>query len=112
MTLLNSYQPRTAGPADVCIIGSGPAGLPLALKLAKSGLTIDVIESGLDCPRAHSDALNAGDSSGIPYTSGNERSRRFGGSSNCWSGWCSPLSREDFCKRDWMGTEDWPISFG
>lgn len=65
MTVLNSYQPRTTGPADVCIIGSGPSGLPLALKLSKAGLSVDLIESGLDCPSAHNDALNGGDSSGI-----------------------------------------------
>ena len=33
----------------------------------------------------------------------------FGGSSNCWGGWCKQFSEEDFEARDWLPNSGWPF---
>jgi choline dehydrogenase-like flavoprotein len=97
--------------ADVCIVGSGPAGLSLALRLAAAGLRVDVLESGAEAPTANANALNEAVDTGIPYVVAEHRRRMFGGSSNCWGGWCCPLSDQDFASRPWVAdSPGWPIA--
>lgn len=38
------------------------------------------------------------------------RQRFFGGSTNCWGGWCRPLDEIDFAKRSWVDGSGWPIT--
>ncbi|MEC3920608.1 GMC family oxidoreductase [Nocardia sp. CDC160] len=99
--------------ADVCIIGSGPAGLTLATELAHSSLRVLVLESGGLEPTPENDDLddieNVGAARAQPYS--NARNRILGGSSHTWSGRCAPLDDLDFAARPWVPFSGWPIGF-
>ena len=95
---------------DICVIGAGAAGITIARDLADSRHDVYVVESGdFDLDAATQD-LASGESIGHPYVSlAASRLRYFGGSTNHWAGWCSPLSAIDFEKRDWVPASGWPI---
>ena len=66
--------------SSVCIVGGGPAGLTIAMELARQGIAVSVFESGpLKLHKATSE-LNVGTSVGSPYEfSHGHRSRYLGG---------------------------------
>ncbi len=91
--------------------GRGPAGLTIAMELARQGIAVSVFESGpLKLHKATSE-LNVGTSVGAPYEfSHGHRSRCLGGGSNCWGGFCGSWDPWDFEKRDWIPDSGWPVS--
>jgi choline dehydrogenase-like flavoprotein len=93
---------------DCFIIGSGPAGLSLALALAEAKKTVLVFESG-DETRARRELAN---SIGYGHYAGeywnNHWSRVLGGTSNVWSGWCPTHGELDF-DNPAVGVR-WPVS--
>ena len=95
---------------DLCIIGSGVAGLTIAQALAPSGLRMIVLEGGgLDYDPA-SQALYEGRMLGNPAAGLDwSRLRYFGGTSNHWGGYCRPLDPLDFARRSWVPDSGWPI---
>lgn len=94
---------------DVCIVGSGPAGIILALEYSrlKPGQKILIIEYG-DATQKKHNALD--DSIEItnkqnhhdPYECTN---KGFGGTSATWGGRCVMYDEIDFIKRDIIGEE-------
>ena len=96
---------------DVCICGSGPAGITLARSLAEKGKTVALLEGGSLAYTEESQALYEGKSTGINDWDAvkNCRLRFFGGTSNHWSGLCSYLDDTDFEART-DGVSGWPIS--
>lgn len=96
--------------ATVCIIGAGVAGITIARELEKQGIDTCVLESGgLVADDATRD-LARGEAIGFDYLfSDGCRGRFFGGSSNCWGGWCRPLDAWDFERRDWIPHSGWPF---
>lgn len=95
--------------SDVCIVGGGIAGIVLALELEKRGVSSILLEAGGRKRSASSQSEYDGDVDGLAYDLAESRTRQFGGSSNCWWGWCSPLSEADFRKRPWVQHSGWPI---
>jgi choline dehydrogenase-like flavoprotein len=94
----------------VCIIGGGVAGITLALELSRAGVDLCMLESGGFGPDDETRDLYRGENVGLPYAFADGcRSRYFGGSSNCWGGWCRPLDPWDFEKRDWIAHSGWPF---
>ncbi len=97
--------------SDVCVVGSGPAGIALALRMARdSRHTVTVLESGglgfEDGPQA----LAAGDVIGQPYFPLIEtRIRALGGSSASWAGLCAMMDAETFAPRPWLRDARWPF---
>ena len=56
--------------------------------------------------------LYKGETVGIPHTDLDAcRLRYFGGSSNCWNGWCTAFDPIDFEPRPWVPHSGWPIRF-
>jgi choline dehydrogenase-like flavoprotein len=96
--------------ADVCIIGAGPAGITLALELWAKGFRPVLLEAGGLKPDAAGQGLYQGENVGLPYELDTTRCRRFGGSSNWWGGFCSPLDAGHFRPRAFMPYSGWPIS--
>lgn len=96
---------------DVCIIGSGPAGLSVAGELCRllPNIKICVLESGLVAPSSFADALREVDSKGIRIKL-YSRERVVGGASSTWAGLSSPYDQIDFEERKWMRRSGWPIS--
>lgn len=101
----------TVVPADLAIIGGGPAGIAMAMALAATSLKVVLIESGGMTFDAKTQALYEGAKVGAPYlTLEASRLRYLGGSSNHWGGWCRPMDAIDFEERTWMPYSGWPIA--
>jgi len=97
--------------ADLCIIGSGPAGATICRELDSPRLRIVVLESGGLERSADADSLNEIESIGRPRVMDQwlVRNRMLGGSSNTWTGRCAPFDRIDYEARDWVPHSGWPI---
>ncbi len=98
---------------DICVVGGGPAGIGLALRLARTtALNIVLLESGGVATEPEPQELNAGDNVGLDYYDLTlTRHRVLGGSSHKWAGWCRPMDRIDFDGRPWVPNSGWPISY-
>lgn len=116
--------PKSSLIADVCIVGTGPAGLSLARELSKTDLRICVLESGGRKADAAMADLNTG---GVESPQGYQaetlrvgRRRQLGGSANLWNHElrgqrgkfirCVALDEIDFERRDWIPLSGWPFS--
>ena len=98
--------------ADICIVGAGAAGLVLAKALSRqTNLNVVVLEGGAVRPRSSAQALYKADIVGLPYDTERSRTLAYGGSTNCWGGFCRPLSEWDFTRRDWLAESGWPIAY-
>ncbi|SED62122.1 Choline dehydrogenase [Rhizobiales bacterium GAS191] len=98
---------------DVCVIGSGPVGISLALELERLGRSVLLLESGGEAQEAEAQALS--DAHIVdPARHDDMRiavARRLGGTSNLWGGRCLPFDPIDFEPRAIVGGALWPIGF-
>lgn len=94
---------------DICIVGSGPAGVTVAAELAGSGLRVCILESGKRKPTRHGDELRRVTSEGI-FVKDYSRERALGGASTTWAGLSSPFDPVDFERRDYVSWSGWPIT--
>ncbi len=114
---------------DICIIGSGAAGLAMAHRLIAKDkkLEVVVLESSRhnDCqvvtdepPQPHRYAdpmvqriyggqMNGGTDE-VFFSNG--RIRAYGGTTNCWQGWTRPLTGTDFDRTDIAPHMVWPTN--
>ena len=99
--------PGTALQADVCIAGAGPAGLSLALALARRGTRVLLLESGGFDAGPSVDELDTFENTGAPLGGMRLRDRRFGGTR--WYGRIVPMDRIDFEGRPWARSAGWPL---
>ena len=95
---------------DYCIIGAGPAGITLAIKLAEKNKKILLVEGGGTDISYESQLLYEGDVVGDDYLSLDTcRLRYFGGTSNHWSGVCRTFDEIDFLGRTDFNLYEWPL---
>jgi choline dehydrogenase-like flavoprotein len=96
---------------DLCIIGSGPAGITVARELSGTPLRVTILESGGIERQEETDALNEIESVGWPRVmeQWEVRNRVVGGSSNTWTGRCAPFDEIDLQFRDWVPYSGWPF---
>ena len=118
-------------PADVCIIGSGPAGAILGATLVRNGISVVVLESGprypfAERPAAQRDFLRGGDpwhrmpesldvfsnAGELTYPLDSMRVRGVGGSSLHWQAETPRFHALDFRMHSLYGVAaDWPINY-
>lgn len=99
-----SFQPR------VGIVGSGPAGITIARKLAQARIPCVIFEAGTGELTEESQDFYKGQVIGDPYFDLDAtRLRLLGGSSNHWAGWCRVLEDYDFTPKDYVPHTGWPI---
>ncbi|MDB5561506.1 MAG: hypothetical protein JWN11_924 [Hyphomicrobiales bacterium] len=113
--MIEDSETRTEGRFskifDVCIIGSGPAGITLARRLGAQGLSVGLFEAGDLVATTDSQELYKGTVVGQPYFDlDSTRLRFFGGSSNHWGGWTHPLDSYDFVPNASNPLSGWPIT--
>ena len=108
---LRHFEDGQTIDAELCIVGSGPAGLTLAGEFIGAGISTLIVESGGMDHDAMYSALNEIESVGEPRVMDHTlvRDRRFGGTSHSWTGRCAPLDEIDFAPRPWVPFSGWPI---
>ena len=95
---------------DACVIGTGPAGMTVARRLAAKGLSVALMEGGGIDIESESQALYAGEVVGLDYYPLEDaRLRMFGGSSMHWGGRCRELDAENFESLPFETLRGWPI---
>ena len=105
---IRSVGASTLIEADLCIIGSGPAGWAIAEEFRGTDLRLVMLESGGLERHDDADALN--ESEDVGATLFNGRARVLGGTSSLWNGRCVPFDDIDYEKRDWVPHSGWPIA--
>ncbi len=99
--------------AQVCVMGSGPAGVTIARELAAAGIPVVLLEAGGVDPTEESQEFYKGIVEGDPYFELDAtRLRYFGGSSNHWAGWCRVMDAVDFEAKPHVPDSGWPIKRG
>jgi len=97
---------------DLCVVGSGIAGILLVTELAQTYRDICIIESGAWKPDDDTQSLYALNSVGYPIRKHYQsRIRYFGGSCNIWAGRAMMYKQIDFMPRPWLDNISWPIEF-
>lgn len=97
---------------DVCVVGAGAAGIPLALSLSGQGLSVLLLEAGERTQDAKAQAHYEGEVADERMHSPvhRYRLRGLGGSTSLWGGRCMPYDPIDFEERAWVPNSGWPIS--
>lgn len=100
-------------PHNICVVGSGPVGLVVALELAKLGQAVTLLESGGMQPDPEAQRLS--EAIRLDPARNTDMSlavqRRFGGTSNLWGAGCVPLDPIDFERRPLTAEAGWPLSY-
>ncbi len=101
----------TTVETDICVVGAGPAGLVIALRLAgESRLRVCLLESGGIEFDEKTQTLARAEAGGLPYYPVEEtRIRCFGGTTLSWGGVCGQLEEIDFEARSWVPDSGWPF---
>jgi len=97
---------------DLCVVGTGAAGLAIASEMLGAPLSVVLVESGGLDFEPPTQSLYDVAISGLPHPGSTEgRFRILGGSTTKWGGQALPLMPSDFEQRDWVRNSGWPISF-
>jgi choline dehydrogenase-like flavoprotein len=106
-------QTQATLESEVAIVGAGPAGITLALELARHGHHVLLIESGGDSYSREIQQLGETVGHDPAHVAMSLATRRqIGGTSNLWGGRCVPLDPVDFRRRGLVGDIRWPVSYG
>jgi len=110
ITDLAGSEPGARPHTSVCVAGAGAAGICLAVELAKSGVSVTLLESGgLEEEQATQD-LYASEVSGIQHKGVHQgRFRVLGGSTTHWFGQILELDSNAFDMRPWVPNSGWPF---
>ena len=98
--------------AEVAVVGAGPAGIIVALELARAGHRVLLIESGGE--RFDPQRQELGETVGAdPHHDAMSLAtrRQIGGASNLWGGRCVPFDPIDFEPRGVVGDTRWPLGY-
>lgn len=111
--MIKDYQTQKELRAhyDFCILGAGPAGITVALKLARAGWKVLLAEGGGRSYDARSQDLYQVQSTAQDAYVAATRLRFLGGTSNHWTGRCRPFDASDFARESVAGMPGWPISY-
>jgi hypothetical protein len=99
--------------AELAVIGSGPAGIVVALEASKHGISVVLLESGKrfydPAVQELSEAAEWDHSRHAPLSMAVRR--QVGGTSVIWGGRCVPFDPVDFSSRSFLSVPAWPIDY-
>ena len=107
-----SVQSDEVVRADVCVIGSGAAGITIARCLDGTDTNVLLLEAGglrRDCS-AEDESFRVENIGLQPNDEIESRGRWFGGSTNLWFGRIALPDPIDFETRAWVDNSGWPVS--
>jgi len=108
----STLSPGSEKEHEICVVGSGVAGMVLVMELAGICKDICMIESGGWKPDDATQSLYALDSVGFPIREQfQNRLRYFGGSCNIWAGRAMIYNEIDLKSRPWLDSPAWPFDF-
>jgi choline dehydrogenase-like flavoprotein len=104
--------PNDGRSYDVCVIGSGPVGITVALECEAAGLTVLLLEAGQMQSQAKVNGLCEAEIVDPSHHAPLDLVTRsgLGGTSAVWGGRCVPFDDVDFEKRSFVPHSGWPIS--
>lgn len=95
---------------DLCIIGSGAAGITIAREFIGLPQRVIVLEAGGESFEARSQEPYQSQVVGLACGGIHEgRARVLGGTTTLWAGQALPLLPVDFQEREWVPSSGWPI---
>ena len=104
-------QKNTTITTEICIVGTGAAGITLAKAFKDYPAHITVLESGDFEFDRDTQNLYIGKNIGEKYGALDQvRFRYFGGTTNAWAGYVRSLDKMDFESRSWIPHSGWPIN--
>jgi choline dehydrogenase-like flavoprotein len=107
---LNQLPDDSQLAADLCIVGSGAAGLAIAREFLDGPLNVIVLESGGWELEEPTQQLYESAITGFPFQGNlSGRFRVLGGSTTRWGGQALPLFPIDFERREWVPHSGWPF---
>lgn len=112
MTLFDArrFIPERALQTNLCIVGTGAAGIALAREFIGTRCRVAILESGGLRSSARVQRLYAGENVGLPsYALTYSRFRVFGGTTTRWAAQCRPLDPIDFERRPGIPHSGWPF---
>jgi choline dehydrogenase-like flavoprotein len=96
---------------DLCIIGSGAAGISMAREFVGTGVNVLVLEAGGSSFEQKSQEPYQSQIAGLAHEGIHSgRARVLGGTTTLWAGQALPLFDIDFSRRDWISNSGWPIT--
>ena len=105
-----TLEPGSRIEADVCVIGSGAAGLALASHFFDRSRRVVLLESGGMALEPGIQSLYAGRVVGQSHAPLDScRLRFFGGTTNHWTAHVRRLEPIDFAERSWVPRSGWPL---
>ncbi len=109
----NTFQQGQTLNADICIVGSGPAAISMALSFDRLPLRVIMLTGGGWSETIANQDLYRGSvfPAGSHEPLEENRRRQFGGTSAAWGGRCIPFDPIDFKPRSWVPDSGWPITY-
>jgi choline dehydrogenase-like flavoprotein len=108
---VNELELTSVITADICIVGSGAAGITPATELDGGSQSFCLVESASYGPDEATQSLYDLEVSGYPVRENfMSRARYFGGRCNLWAGRSMKLTELDVMPREWIPRSGWPIS--
>src|SRR5260370_130656 len=97
--------------AEICVVGSGPAGITVASEMARAGHDVVILEGGGKRADRSAQELYRGEVlDEVRHGALDKyRQRRFGGTSTGWGGRSAPFDPIDFQQGDYVPDNGWPI---
>ena len=108
------FSTSTTIETDVVVVGAGPIGIVTALELARSGVQVALIESGLEHMDQAAQELATLDSRQNDYFHSRSEltvRRQVGGTTVLWGGRCVTFDPIDFKDRPITAQAPWPIGY-
>ncbi|WP_433975805.1 FAD-dependent oxidoreductase [Tunturiibacter lichenicola] len=107
---IREYEQGTRLETDICIIGSGAAGITIAREFVGSAHRVLVLEAGGKLFEKSSQDPYQSAVVGLKHGGIHEgRVRVLGGATTLWAGQALRLFDIDFAKRSWVPYSGWPI---